>query len=164
MDNKSLRTRLLFWIVMFVSLGLDQSTKVWVESHLLARQPIVVLPGFLELVYVQNTGVAFGFMQHHNFWLAILTPLILVTGFYLARDCNWSRAETRIVAGLLCGGALGNWLDRLRLGYVIDFVDCHVGKHHWPAFNVADSCLCIGVTWILWRTMFGKGCPNTTAT
>ena len=156
MNKKNLPPNALFWSIIIILLVLDQGSKFWAESVLRWHPPIFVLPGLFDMVYVQNTGVAFGFMQNHNFWLAFLTPLILVVGFVMARECDWSKTETNVIASLLCSGALGNWCDRLRLGYVVDFLDFYVGHHHWPAFNVADSCLCVGVAWILMRAVIVK--------
>jgi signal peptidase II len=72
------------------------------------------------------------------------------------QDLNWAGWEPNLVGGCLCGGALGNLADRLRSGYVVDFIDAHAGAHHWPIFNMADSLICVSVGWILVRQFWGK--------
>ena len=111
-----------------------------------------VLPGgLLRFYHAHNTGVAFGMFQGRN-GLFLLLALSIVAGllFYersLPADDRW----TRIALGMQVGGALGNALDRVRLGHVTDFIDAYWGSHHWPTFNIADSAIVIGVGILMWR-------------
>lgn len=104
-----------------------------------------VLPPFLQFIYVRNTGVAFSLFQHQSL-LSVLVVLVMagvVVTFtrYLPRDV----LLLQISMGLILGGAVSNLIDRVRLGYVVDFIAAHVGEHYWPMFNVADSCIVVGV-------------------
>jgi signal peptidase II len=129
-----------------VLLVLDQLTK-WVALDLLdlGAQPIVVTP-FLNLVMVWNRGVSFGMLDSVGTlapWLLSALALAVVAGllFWLRRS---EHALMAIGLGLVIGGALGNVIDRVRYGAVIDFLDFHVAGWHWPAFNLADAGICVG--------------------
>jgi signal peptidase II len=125
----------------------DQLTK-WLAVAKLSVRTVTVVPGFFDLVLVRNTGAAFGFLNDAGGWqnvffvgVAALVSTVLV--IMLRR----LRPGDRVAAwalSLILGGALGNLIDRLRLGYVIDFVDWYYGRWHWPAFNVADAAITVG--------------------
>jgi signal peptidase II len=137
---------------LLVSLGvlvLDQWTKWLVEIHLPhhAAQPII--PGFLNLTHVRNTGVAFGLFASDGGsggWLLTLLGLGALAAVGLYYWFTPSRDRTLLVAlALVVGGAVGNLIDRVSSGAVTDFVDVYVGLHHWPSFNVADSAISVGI-------------------
>ena len=127
---------------------------IWTKALVLARielyEAIPVIPNFFQLVHVRNTGAAFGIGANAG---SRLVPLLLNTGaiavfcvvvVYALRSPVTDRLlQTGL--HLILGGAVGNLLDRFRFGYVIDFLDVYIGEHHWPAFNVADSAICIGI-------------------
>ena len=127
---------------------------LWTKSLVLARiqlhEAIPVIPDFFQLVHVRNTGAAFGLGANAS---SKLVPILLNAGaiavfcvvvVYALRTAVTDRLlQTGL--HLILGGAIGNLLDRFRFGYVVDFLDVYVGRHHWPAFNVADSAICIGI-------------------
>jgi signal peptidase II len=130
--------------------ALDQATKFWVGTRMELFESIPVIPGFFSITYVRNPGAAFGmFSQAHDLWRmsllvgVSLVAVALLTLFFL-RSPHAERVS-RLAAVLVMGGALGNLIDRLRFGEVIDFLDLFVGRLHWPAFNVADSAITIGI-------------------
>ena len=139
--------------------ALDQWTKWLVVRRISVDAPVSVIPGWFDLVYWTNTGAAFSVMSHSNtFFLALASVALVVLGVLYARgafDAPWPRAGFC----LLVPGVLGNLTDRLTRGSVVDFLlfDLHVpGAHPWPAFNVADSCICVAVGCFLvgsWREM-----------
>ena len=143
--------RRLGLLVALAALVLDQLVKWWVLAVLMAPpRPIVVAP-FFNLVLVFNRGVSFGMFGAAPAWM----PWILF-GFALAVAAGlgvWlMRAQYRWLAtglGLVIGGAIGNAIDRVRFGAVIDFIDVHAAGYHWPAFNVADSAITVGVGLLL---------------
>jgi signal peptidase II len=102
---------------------------------------------------VRNTGIAFGMLAGHEFLLALLMVLLAGVALYYSRGLNWAGWEPNVVGGCLAGGALGNLVDRVRIGYVVDFFDVYVGSYHWPVFNVADSLICVAVGWIVLRQL-----------
>ncbi|MBI4347649.1 MAG: signal peptidase II [Elusimicrobia bacterium] len=117
----------------------DRATKVWAVEWLLPRSPIP-LTRFFWLTYVENTGAAFGMLQGAN-WFFIVVSTVLLGGLYWLRTRpEAAGAWPQLAVTLVAGGAVGNLYDRLRFGYVIDFLDFRV----WPVFNVADSCISVG--------------------
>ena len=133
------------------AIAIDQFTK-WlaIESAELLSNGISLFPGF-NLVFVQNYGVSFGFLGGVPWWILVLltTAIVLVLIIWLMRAKNIS--ET-VGLGLIIGGALGNIIDRIRLGAVTDFLDFYAGSMHWPAFNLADTFIFCGVIPLLWSS------------
>ena len=132
----------------FVVAVLDQISKLVTLGVLPEPGMFIAVTGFFNLVHVQNTGVSFGLFQSVPVWLIATIALAIAAGL-----CIWmARAESRLVAvslGLAVGGAIGNVIDRVRLGWVFDFLDFHARGEHWPAFNVADSAITLGVIGLL---------------
>ncbi len=116
---------------------------------------MTLAPGFFNLTYVRNTGIAFGMFAGEGLLVGLFMVVLALVALYYARGLNWAGWEPNLVGGGLCGGALGNLLDRSRWGYVVDFFDVHAGTYHWPVFNVADSLICVAVGWIVLRQLFG---------
>lgn len=135
------------WLSALV-IGLDQFSKYLAETHLAFQTPQALLPG-LNLTLMYNTGAAFSFLSTAGGWqrwlftgLAIVASIALVV--WLKRLPAAQRAIAIALAAIL-GGALGNVIDRIRLGHVIDFIDVYYRGWHWPAFNIADSAITLGV-------------------
>ncbi|MFW5734881.1 MAG: signal peptidase II [Oceanidesulfovibrio sp.] len=129
---------------------------------------ISVIPGFLDIVHVHNTGAAFSFMAQESGWqrwffICVSILAIVVLAGMIARSLQ-SHKYTLLTLGLIMGGAAGNLVDRILLGHVIDFVDVYVGSYHWPAFNVADSAISVGVVGLLYLIITNKErrAPGTT--
>jgi signal peptidase II len=122
----------------------DQVSKYAARNHL-PSGPVTVVPQFFDLRYVQNTGAAWGMLEGLNDWLVILSLVMLALILVFHRSILVDTLVHRIATGLMIGGIVGNLLDRVRLGYVVDFLDFHWGIHHFPAFNVADASICTGV-------------------
>lgn len=131
-------------------LALDLSTKYLAQSFLKHVHFITIIPNFFHLTYVENRGAAFGLLAEMNplyrtsFFVAVSAiAIILIILFYLKTE----EGSNIFYLGLLLilGGAIGNLIDRLRLGLVIDFLDFHWYQYHWPAFNIADTAICLGV-------------------
>jgi signal peptidase II len=138
---------------LFLSLGvivLDQWTKWLVEVHLPQHAAHPLIPGFLNLTHVRNTGVAFGLFASDgassSSWVLALLGLAALAAVAAYFWLTPGRDRFLLVAlALVLGGAVGNLIDRLSSGAVTDFVDVYLGSHHWPAFNVADSAISIGI-------------------
>jgi len=143
----------LAWLVFAAFIvWLDWITKEWASSSLASYAPREIL-SWLNLTLTHNTGAAFNFLSNASGWqrwfftvLAIVVTLGLLAWLFNLRRGQW---PTALALVLLIAGAVGNLLDRLRLGYVVDFVDVHVGGWHWPAFNVADSAITCGIIIVL---------------
>ncbi len=140
-------------MIYLLSLGVilaDQITKMLIEAALIPQEVVPVFPGF-NLFLTYNKGVSFSFLSSDHTWMPwALSALALVICLFIVQ---WMRVEkSRLILtglALILGGAIGNVIDRIRFGAVVDFLDVYVGSYHWPAFNVADSAICIGVGLIL---------------
>ena len=147
---------MIYAIILFIII-LDQVSKALVLLDLPFHQAVSVCP-FFNLFFTMNKGVSFSF-------LATDSPLMpwLLSGFAIG-VCGvlayWMACEkdkvTRIGLALVFGGAVGNVIDRIRLGAVVDFLDFYIGAYHWPAFNIADSAICIGVALIILKSFQKK--------
>jgi signal peptidase II len=125
--------------------ALDQLTK-WLVVRLIGPEDsLVVIGGFFNLVNWSNTGAAWGMFQHYNLVLASISLLTVLALFLFRRSFQLDRWSSRMALGLIAGGIVGNLIDRIRVGSVIDFLFFYIGQYHWPAFNVADSAICVGV-------------------
>jgi signal peptidase II len=138
------RARLrLFLIVSGLTVLLDQLSKLWIATN---RPQAVLLPGFLDLVYFENTGAVFGLFHGHTqvfIGLGIASVIAILVFLYYFPPTTTVGV---LSFALILGGALGNLIDRIRLGYVIDFLRLHVQDiFFWPAFNVADAALTVGL-------------------
>ena len=142
--------RLPYLFVAAAVIVLDAWTKLLVSTHIDLREAIPIIPDFLQLVHVRNTGAAFGIGANSD---SRIVPILLNVGaigvFCIVVVYAFRAAITDRVLQtglhLILGGAIGNLVDRFRFGYVVDFLDFYVRDHHWPAFNVADSAICIGI-------------------
>ena len=137
---------IICYLLSIISLVvLDQTTKCLVRAHFALHESRSVIHGFFSLTYVQNRGAAWGILAG---WRIALVALAAVMLFVLARyreKIFGTHAIGRVSFVLLVAGIIGNVIDRVWLGYVVDFLDFYLGTSHFPAFNVADSCICIGV-------------------
>ena len=128
----------------------DLLSKNWMLELIFAPARQIILTPFLNLTPVWNSGISFGLFQDNpmvgKLMIPMLAVLVVLWLFFSLYDLN--RLQ-RFASGLIAGGAIGNVIDRLRFGRVVDFLDFHVGAYHWPAFNLADSAIFMGVVfWI----------------
>ncbi|MGC9044847.1 MAG: signal peptidase II [Thermodesulfovibrio sp.] len=136
-------------ILIFLVVFFDQLTKYLAIKFLAPRGVIKLLP-FFNLVYVENTGTAFGmfkFLGAGFFIVIALFAIVFLIYMYFKDSQNW------LIYSLIIAGASGNILDRIIYGYVIDFIDLHLKNLHWPAFNVADSAISIGIVLFLYKSL-----------
>ncbi len=153
-----MQTRLGFAIIVLAVLVLDQASKSAITSQMAFGQSVPVVPGLLHITLVHNTGMAFGILSAQTipFKTVLVTLLSLAAltavGIY-ALKTPAHQTLTRWGLAFVLGGALGNIIDRSRLGYVVDFVDVFYRGSHWPAFNLADTAICTGVGLLLLDTL-----------
>ena len=137
----------LFLIVVALVVVLDQLSKLWIRANL---PRIELLPGFLDLIYVENYGSAFGLFANQTFLLITISLVCLLIILLFLRYLAPATTLSLIAIALILGGAIGNLIDRLRFGYVTDFIDIHLQSlFHWPAFNVADAAITVGIITLL---------------
>jgi signal peptidase II len=156
MNNNPRHPGSLGWLALSAAIiGLDQLSKFAIERTLAMFQSFAVLP-VLEITRQHNTGAAFSFLADAAGWQRwLFTALALLVSVVLAVWLSRIERSARLLAcavALILGGALGNVIDRLRLGHVIDFIAAHWGQHYFPAFNVADSAICVGAGLLLLDT------------
>lgn len=148
--NRRVGTLLVhFWLTAVLAATADLLSKHLIFGHLAKteQQPIYIIRGFLRIVHSENRGGVFGLGQGSSMWpLLGLAASLLVIWFAHREDFRNTRVQ--IALGLVLGGAIGNLFDRMVIGYVRDFIDVYVGEWHWPAFNVADSGICIGAFYL----------------
>lgn len=136
----------------------DQLTKALIIHNMALYETAEVIPGLLNIVHWRNPGMAFGFLKEGGFlrtlFLAGVSLLAIIIIGVLLRHAK--DAFTRSALSLIAGGAIGNLIDRLRYGEVVDFLDFHLGRYHWPAFNVADSAITVGVLLSLYLFYFKR--------
>lgn len=150
------RNAYIFLIVVGIVV-LDQVTKYWIASSMGPTDSIELF-SFLHIVNVRNTGAAFGsFRELGSSFFIVVSGIAIVFVIYLLHK----RLYNTIGLSLILGGAIGNLIDRVAYGQVVDFIDFSVGRFHWPAFNVADSSLTIGIG-IIFLTSFLKKQPSPT--
>ena len=136
----------------------DQLSKFYIDRHFVLHESLEVVRNFFHITYVRNKGAAFGMLADSAFRIPffIAVALLAIAGilWYLRQVADEQR-DQQIGLSLVLGGAIGNLIDRVRLGEVVDFLDVHWYRHHWPAFNVADIAICVGVGLLLlgmWRS------------
>jgi signal peptidase II len=149
----SLKHKIVFFLAGVI-LILDQATKLWIQNTIPLWESKTVIPGLFNLVHVLNKGAAFGFLADldgnmQTYFFIGITGLAVVLIFHLLRTVHRKDNYLFAALGLILGGALGNLIDRIRVGMVIDFLDFYVGSHHWPAFNVADMAISTGAILLL---------------
>jgi signal peptidase II len=139
----------------------DQLTKLYVDATMAPHQSIPVIENYLAITYVRNPGGAFGFLAQAD--QSVVRPLLLglsavamVVLVLFYRTTPPDRLLARLAFSLILSGAVGNLIDRLRFNAVIDFLDVHWYHYHWPAFNIADAAITIGVGLLCWELLFGK--------
>lgn len=130
-------------------LFLDQLSKFYIQKSLVIGQLIPVLGDFFRITYLKNPGVAFGLFPGQRLFFILVTFVIIVLLFTYLRRARRAGIWLNLSLSLILGGALGNLIDRLRIGEVIDFLDFGFGPHRWPAFNLADSAISVGVGMLL---------------
>ena len=137
-----------FSIIAAAGLVIDQLTKLYIDRSMRLYDSIPVITDFFSITYVRNRGAAFSFLSQASWRLpffigvSIIAAVVILIAF---RKLRADQLTARTALALIFSGAVGNLVDRVRLGEVIDFIDVHWYRHHWPAFNVADSLICVGV-------------------
>jgi len=142
--------RIHYILISLAVILLDAVTKWMVSARIALHDAITIVPDLFAIVHVRNTGAAFGIganAESHVVPLLLNSGAILVFLIVVAYAVRTPLSDRSLQIGLhlILGGAIGNLVDRFRFGYVVDFLDFYVRDHHWPAFNVADSAICIGI-------------------
>lgn len=145
------RTGAILWFALALLVILaDQASKAWANDVLAASW--IQVTGFFSLVLLRNTGSAFSFLADAGGWQKLLFSAVAIGVSAAMAAVIWKHSAEKLApaaAALVLGGAIGNLIDRLMLGSVTDFIDLHIGDIHWPAFNIADSAIVLGVIFFI---------------
>lgn len=161
-DPRSFRTR-FGWRAgyLLAAFGIylaDQASKAWAVKTLRLGEDRVIIDGLLQFIYTENPGIAFGQLQDGGsfgrWFFVVLAALAAIAVFYYF--LRTPRNDDRVLGAcaLLLAGILGNLTDRVRLGYVVDFIVLHAGNYHWPTFNVADASITVGALLLAYDLVF----------
>ncbi len=155
--SKGFRKWIIFFTISFCIFVVDIATKQLVEAKIKPFQDIKITD-FLNIVYVVNRGGVFGIFSNFDseffrWGMNIVSILVMLALLFFARTFD---IKTFYVIGVMFGGAAGNVYERLTKGYVVDFIDFHVGRWHWPAFNIADSVITLGLIYIIIKAIVVK--------
>lgn len=157
--SKQKQTIWPFYLLAVIIIIFDQATKLWVDAALNYREVIPVVP-FFNITLAYNPGAAFSFLADQPGWqrwfFSLLAAGVSVLLIVWIKRLPPAERSLGYPLGLILGGAMGNLIDRLAYGHVIDFLDVYYNTHHWPAFNIADSAICVGAAWMLWLTFSAK--------
>ena len=144
-------------LVIIFSIVADQLTKFWAADVLRNGESIKIIGNFLRFTYAENRGAAFSILQNQRiFFLVITVIMLIILGVIYFKNKNMSKLSKLSIA-MIAGGAIGNFIDRLRLGYVIDFIDVRFGSfYNFPVFNIADSVVVCGTILMIILILFNK--------
>ncbi len=154
-------SRVIMAVLTIAVIGADQATKAMVRTRIPDRAVIPVMRGFFNLTNAQNSGAVFGLFSESTVWwktpllIAISIALLAVVVLLVVRTQNL-RWETSVGLALVLGGALSNLFDRMRRGWVEDFLDFHFRSYHWATFNLADSAIVVGTALIVVQVLFAE--------
>jgi signal peptidase II len=166
--GERVRAYRVLWFIALAVFVVDQATKLWIvarvpfdpmHSHGVGND-IAVIRGFFYIIHVGNTGAAWSMFSGRSVTLALLAAGTLVAIYFWRHTLGLKHPLSQICFGLLCGGIVGNLIDRLVHKHVIDFIDLHFGSYVYPTFNVADSGICVGVILYLWQSLRASSEPR----
>ena len=152
---------MLYFAIVLVTVALDQLSKLLVVANFSLYESVEVIPGFFNLVHIQNRGAAFGFLSHgQGMWQPVFFIILTIAAVAIILSLMWTGHRRdkifQFSLGAILGGAVGNLVDRIRLGVVTDFLDFFVQGMHWPAFNIADIAITCGA-FLLLIAVYRKG-------
>jgi len=152
----------IFFVTAAVIILLDQITKHYIDSYMSVGDSFPVIQGLFNITHVRNPGAAFGIFSKspeifRTVFLIAVTSAAMVLILYYVRMNRERGGLLNLAMSLIFGGAIGNLIDRIRFGEVIDFLDFYISSHHWPAYNVADSAISTGAVLLLLAMVWKKG-------
>jgi len=154
--------KLIYPVIILALLSIDQLTKALVARSILFQSSKSIIPGFFNLTHIRNRGAIFGFFSHSEsrilfIFLTLVSLVALGLVIYYFFKTPSSQRYMKISLSVILAGALGNLIDRIIRGYVIDFLDFHIKNWHWPSFNVADACITVGAFLLIFILVFKRG-------
>ena len=151
MSDEAGSRKTLFLACAAIVVALDQITKWMASARLELGDPASLFGDFVRLTLVHNTGAAFGLFPGSRGPFIVISVIAIGVVLYLFFKETHRSVLNRVLLGCILGGAIGNLIDRIRLGWVVDFIDVGFGQTRWPVFNVADSAVTLGVVFLAWN-------------
>lgn len=149
-----------FFLISFLVVVIDQLLKFMMIKTLVYSESVPIIKGFFSLTLVYNTGAAFGILRGKQNLFLIL-PILTIGLILILYIKSKERQKILVPLGLLLGGTIGNLVDRLRYGFVVDFFDLYFRSWHWPAFNIADASICFGVLLLFLQVVSKNRCTQS---
>ncbi len=151
----------IYPVIILALLSIDQLTKALVARSILFQSSKSIIPGFFNLTHIRNRGAIFGFFSHSEsrvlfIFLTLVSLVALGLVIYYFFKTPSSQIFMKISLSVILAGALGNLIDRIIRGYVIDFLDFYIKNWHWPSFNVADACITVGAFLLIFILVFKR--------
>ena len=148
----------MLFLITILIVVLDQISKYIAVKYLKGNSPYIIIKNFFQLYYVENYGAAFGILQNRKFFFVIITSIVIAAIiFFLVKSPYNLNKTMRISLAILLGGSIGNLIDRIRLGYVVDFISVKFGKgYDFPVFNIADIAVVVGTSLIMIMILLNK--------
>lgn len=148
----------MIFILPVIIVILDQISKFLAVVYLKGSRPHIIIKDFFEFVYVENYGAAFGILQNKRMFFIVMTLAVVIgISFFIIKNYYEMNSFLRFGLAMLLGGAIGNFIDRIRFGYVIDFISFKfINKYHFPVFNIADISIVMGTGLVLILVLFDK--------
>ena len=140
---------LLFFLISILLIALDQLSKWWIVQHMELYQSIPVISDFFYITSHRNRGAAFGILQEQRWFFIVVTTCVVIAIIVFMVKMKKETILTNTALSFVLGGAVGNMIDRIQTGEVVDFFHFQFGSYHFPIFNVADSAICVGVVLFL---------------
>ena len=135
----------------------DQFAKSAATKYLMGQRPVEIIKNFVELHYVKNYGAAFGILQNQRWFFIIITSVVIIAMMiYMLKNNNKLTLLSRLSISMLSGGAIGNLIDRIRLGFVVDFIKLDLKIYNFPVFNIADIFIVFGTGLLVYTVLFDK--------
>lgn len=148
----------MLYIIFIIIVAVDQITKYYAVEKLMGQDPFTIIGEFLQFNYTENPGAAFGILQNKQYFFIIIT-VVIVTGIIIFMKLNKNTLSKmmKISLVMILAGAIGNFIDRIRLGYVVDFIDVKFGNFYdYPIFNIADSSIVVATFIIMYLILTNK--------
>jgi signal peptidase II len=157
------RDKLPFLTISLIVLALDQLSKFWVVRKIALYESVDIIPGFFRLFHIRNTGAVWGLLDRGSSTITLVLTILSLLAFavmlWLFHKTDRACALDLAGLSLIMGGAVGNIIDRIRFGNVVDFIELYYRSYHFPTFNIADSSLTVGVSLLIFSILF-KRCPD----
>lgn len=140
-------------LVCIISIIVDQIIKFIIKANMNIADTINIIPNFFRITFLKNEGAAFSILSGNRLLFIFITVLVLILFYFFLLKNKKIIKTKQLLYGLLLGGIIGNFIDRILYGYVIDYLDFNIGSYNYPVFNIADSLIVISIIWLIVLSM-----------